>query len=196
MIDLDAFTDEDVELVELIDTYNDQPYLNEVIGYSHAYHSESEVGCFYTEAMRGKMAVDIAFQNTGGVRAGLNEGDIIKREIYEIAPFNNGTVIYTMSVAEIKAFLKGSASGFYYSGGKLSQNGNSVVITDLNDVVLSDDVVLKVGVNDYTAAVHASYFPANGEIQDLTTAETMISFLLEIDDQVDLAGCNRYFRYD
>ena len=50
------------------------------------------------------MNVDLTFQNSGGIRSSLDEGDITVREIYEISPFNNGTVIYEMTVAEIKEF--------------------------------------------------------------------------------------------
>ena len=195
LIDLDAYQGQDSELAALITEYGDQPYLNEVIGYSHAYHEKSGVGCFYTDALRGKMNVDLTFQNTGGVRSSLNEGDITKREIYQISPFNNGTVIYEMTVADVKTFLTGSQSGFYYSGLGISQSGSNVVIKDLGGNMLDDNQVLKVGVNDYIPAVHAPYFPALGEIQSLTAAETIIAYLVEIDDQVNTPDCTRYFRY-
>ena len=80
--------------------------LDEVIGFSEAYHSKSNVGSFYTDVLKKQMNVDITFQNTGGIRSDLNAGDILKREIYSIDPFNNGSVTYTLSIAEIKNFLK------------------------------------------------------------------------------------------
>jgi hypothetical protein len=46
----------------------------------------------------------------------LNKGDITNREFFEFSPFNNSTVIYEMTVIEIKNFLKGFRSGFYFSG--------------------------------------------------------------------------------
>ena len=80
------------------------------------YHNTGEVGCFYPKALRMQMNVDVTFQNTGGIRTSLNAGDISRREIFEIGPFNNGTVIYEMTVADIKNFLMLSGSGFYSSG--------------------------------------------------------------------------------
>jgi len=59
------------------------------------------------------LEVDLTFQNTGGVRSNLNFGDITKKDIFEILPFNNPIIIYEMTVAEIKTFLKGDlALGF------------------------------------------------------------------------------------
>ena len=196
LINLNNYSQKDEELDALIQTYNDQPYLTEVIGYSHRYHPKSNVGCFYTDALRGVMNVDVTFQNTGGIRSALNEGDITKREIFEISPFNNGTVIYNMTVGEIKNFLEESGSGFYYSGIKIEQFGNIITISDLNDNELSDTEVLKLGTNDYIPAVYENYFPTNGDIQDLTAAETIISYLENDNSQVNYPSCDHYFRFN
>ena len=64
------------------------------------------MGCFYTDALTGVREADISLQKSGGIRSTLDEGDITKREIYEISPFHNGTIVYNMSVAEFKNFLK------------------------------------------------------------------------------------------
>lgn len=196
LIDLDTYPDQDSEVADLIAEYNDQPYLKEVVGYSHAYHERPAVGCFYTDALLGKMNVDLAFQNTGGVRSDLDEGDITRQEIFEISPFNNGTVIYEMTVAQVQSFLKKSGSGFYYAGLSISQAGPYIRIRDLDGNLLDDDSILKIGVNDYIPAVHEPYFPSNGQIQELTAAETLIAYLVDIDDQVNYPDCNRYFRFE
>lgn len=195
LIDLNSYTKYDTELKAIIDEYNDLPYLNEVIGYADLYHERSNVGCFYTDALKGVMNVDVAFQNTGGVRSALNKGDITKREIFEISPFNNGTVIYEMSALDIKNFLKGSHSGFYYSGFQLAQNGNDIRMMDLNGTVIPDTTILTVGTNDYIPAVYKNYFPLNGDVQPLTAAETIISYLENNNSQVNYPNCNNYFRF-
>ncbi|MCD6353961.1 MAG: 5'-nucleotidase C-terminal domain-containing protein [Prolixibacteraceae bacterium] len=110
LIHLDNYTEYDAPLAELIDNYENLPELDEVIGHAAQNLSRPQVGCFYTDALRIQMNVDVAFQNTEGVLAGLKKGDITKREIYEISPFNNGTIIYKMTVAQIKEFLIGSGS--------------------------------------------------------------------------------------
>ena len=67
-----------------------------------------------------------------------------------------------MKVSEIKTFLIGSGSGFYYSGLQIDQVGNSIEFKDMNDNVISDETMLKLGINDYIPAVWDNYFPANG----------------------------------
>ena len=166
-----------------------------MIWYSHSYQKKNDVGCFITDALRGVLNVDVSFQNTGGVRSKLDEGDITIREIYEIEPFNNGVIICKMSVSDIKNFLQGSASGFYYSGIQVESLDSGIQIKDLSDNILSDSTMLSVGTNDYIPAVYDIYFPANGEAQSLTAAETIIFYLENINDQVDCSGCNRYFKY-
>lgn len=195
LIDLNTYTEYDSELKKVIDDYNNLPYLSEVIGFSHIYHDISRVGCFYTDALKDIMNVDVSFQNTGGVRSYLDEGDITKREIFEIAPFNNGTVIYNMSITEIKTFLKGSGSGFYYSGIQIERIGDDIQIKDSIGIIITDNTILSLGINDYIPAVHDTYFPANGNIQSLTTAETIISYLVNVNSQVNYPNCDHYFRY-
>lgn len=195
LINLNNFTQFDKELQAIIDNYNDCPELDEVIGYSQHYHSRSQLGCFYTDALRLQTKTDVAFQNTGGIRSGLDKGNITKREIYEISPFNNGVVIYKMTVAEIKEFLIGSKSGFYYSGIKLAKVGNKIELRDLNNNIIPNDYILTVGINDYIPAVNDLYFPNNGVLQPLTAAETLIAYLQNIEHTVDYTNCSRYFRY-
>lgn len=195
LINLSNYQEFDADLKAVIDDYNDLPYLNEVIGNSHAFHDRSKVGCFYTDAIRGVMNVDMTIQNNGGIRSTLNEGDITVREIFEISPFNNGTVIYNMTVGEIKDFLEGSRSGFYYSGVEINQIGNSIEIRDFGNNLLPDNTVLTLGTNDYIPAVYDNYFTQNANIQSLTAAETIISYLENINDQVNYPSCIRFFRY-
>lgn len=194
-IDLDEYPERDAELQAAIDAYMNWPELNEVIGFSAFDHSGYQVGCFYTDALRLQLNVDFSFQNSGGVRSGLKQGDITKRNIYEIDPFNNGMMIYEMTVAEVKEFLKGSGSGFYYSGGYISKNGTEVIIRDMNDNLIPDYYVLEIGINDYIPAVHEVYFPKNGEVQSFTTAETIINYLENNNDEVNYPQCYHYFRY-
>ena len=195
LINLNTYSEYDSELKTIIDSYDNLPFLNDVIGYSQLHHQKPQVGCFYTDALKGVLNVDMTIQNTGGVRSTLNEGDITKREIFEISPFNNDCVIYNMSVGEIKNFLKGSGSGFYYSGIQIEQIGRNIEIKDLNDNVISDATILSLGTNDYIPAVYENYFPLTGDIQSLTAAETVISYLENNNSVVNYPNCEHYFRF-
>lgn len=197
MIDLSTYPDLDATLQADIIEYNDimADVLNEVIGYSHVYHEKNQLGCFYTDALRERLDVNLSFQNSGGIRSGLDEGDITVREIYEIDPFNNGAIIYEMTVSEIKNFLMGSESWIYYSGIQVGQIGNNVHVYDLGGNIIADTSTLTVGINDYIPAVNDSYFPVNGNTQSFTTAEAIIFYLKNINSEVNYPGCNNYFRY-
>lgn len=195
LIDLNEYTEYDAEMKNLIAQYNSNSGLDDVIGYSERNHSRQVVGCFYVDALRSRMNVDLTFQNTGGVRAPLDKGDITRSEIYSISPFNNGTYIFEMTTFDVKNFLIESHSGFYYSGLKIIQTGSAIKILDESGKELSDKTTISVGVNDYIPAVHERLFPESGEKQTMTAAETIISYLETGDGKVDYPECSNYFRY-
>ncbi|WP_456377999.1 bifunctional metallophosphatase/5'-nucleotidase [Lutibacter sp.] len=194
-IDLTTYPNYDAALKATIDTYNANANLDEVIGYAEAYHSRSKVGYFYTNALRNEMNVDLTFQNSGGIRADLNEGAISKREIYTIDPFNNGSVTYSMTVGEIKNFLKNSGAGFYYSGGKIEKDGNSIVIMNEANDILSDNFTLTIGLNDYIPAVYDSFFTQTPTYKPYTTAEAIISYLENNSSPINFTNYNNYFKF-
>ncbi|MFT5619340.1 MAG: 5'-nucleotidase/UDP-sugar diphosphatase [Arenicella sp.] len=198
LIDLNAYLAFDADLKAVIDGYNDEmkATIDVKVGNSVISHSSSLLGCFYTDALTSRLNVDLSFQNTGGIRAGLDQGEITKREIYEMDPFNNSAYIYQMSVAEVKTFLIGSKSGFYYSGSQISQNGDKVEIRSSNGTLLTDNTMLSIGINDYIPAVNDAYFPSNPSIQPFTTADALIYYLENTKSQVNYPSCGQYFRYD
>jgi 2',3'-cyclic-nucleotide 2'-phosphodiesterase (5'-nucleotidase family) len=196
LIDLSTYPSYDTQLKNKIDAYESSlTFLEDVIGYSHNDHDRYQMGCFYTDALKAYLNVDVALQNTGGVRTGLDPGDITKREIYAISPFGNGTHIYQMTVAEIKNLFIGTGAGFYVSGIQISQNGSEIEIRDDGGTIIPDGTILSLGINDYIPAVHDSYFPETADVQALTAAETLIAYLETINDQVDYPVCDCYFRY-
>ncbi|MBL4939211.1 MAG: bifunctional metallophosphatase/5'-nucleotidase [Lutibacter sp.] len=195
LIDLNNYADYDLELKNIIDTYNEDANLDEVIGYANAYHSKSEVGYFYTDALRNELNVDFTIQNTGGIRSTLNQGDISMREIYTIDPFNNGSVTYTMTAGEIKNFLKNSGTGFYYSGLLIEQDGNYITLNNLNNEPISDSTNLTIGLNDYIPAVYDSFFSKTPTYKPYTTAEAIINYLEKNSNPINYTSYNNYFKF-
>lgn len=196
LIDLNTFPITDAKLRSKIKYYNNLPGFDEVIGYSEIHHTRRyNVGCFYTDALREQINVDVTFQNTGGIRNDLYKGEITRGAIYWILPFDNGIVTYTMTVSEIKNFLIGSESGFYYSGIILEQKNGDVILKDNEGQVLDDNYNLTVGLNDYIPAVYDNLFPPDGDILPLKDAETIIDWLKNNPQPINYPECNRYFRY-
>jgi 2',3'-cyclic-nucleotide 2'-phosphodiesterase (5'-nucleotidase family) len=196
LVDLDDHQTRDQKLATLIDQYNDVPELNQEIGYSHRHHDRSQVGCFYTDALRGKMEVDLTLQNVGGVRSALDEGPITRREIFEISPFNNGTVIYSLKVEEVITFLRESRSSIFYSGVTIEKNGNDITLRNSEGALLDDTVNLTLGINDYIPAVFDNYFPSTSQKFSENDAESIIEYLMAKNLQVDYPECTRFFRYE
>jgi 2',3'-cyclic-nucleotide 2'-phosphodiesterase (5'-nucleotidase family) len=56
--------------------------------------------------MRWKTGCDIAFQNSGGIRADVPAGPITIADIYAISPFNNTLVVFEMTGSEVKQALE------------------------------------------------------------------------------------------
>jgi 2',3'-cyclic-nucleotide 2'-phosphodiesterase (5'-nucleotidase family) len=195
LIDFNTITNEDADIKSRIDDYNDNSFFKEVIGFSEINHSKAQVGNFTADALRINMDVDVTFQNTGGVRALIDDGDITKKEVFQILPFNNPMMIYNMTVAEIKNFLKGSDSGFYYAGVIFEKGNNTVIVKDLSGNIISDNTVLKVGLNDYIPAVFDTYFPTANLVLPETDAETVINYLKQTSTKINYSTSNNYFRY-
>lgn len=194
-VNLAAYTDYDQELRQLIESYNNNPEFEEVVGYAYSYHDRAEVGCFYTTALKEYLGVDVSFQNRGGIRADIDQGDITKMEVYNMDPFNNQSVVFTMTVDEIRNFFVQSGAGLHIEGINLDWSGESLIISDENGQVLQGPEVLTIGMNDYIPAVYEAYFPLEkADIKQLTTAESIIRYLESMNQEVDYPACNNYFR--
>ncbi|MBT8318129.1 MAG: bifunctional metallophosphatase/5'-nucleotidase [Lutibacter sp.] len=195
LIDLSNYSNFDSNIKDRVEAFNENANLDEIIGYAESFHSKDQVGYFYTDALRNEMNVDLTFQNTGGIRSSLNEGDITKREIYTIDPFNNTSVTYTMSVSEIKQFLKNSGAGFYYSGYSIEQEGNEIILKNGNNEILNENAILTIGLNDYIPAVYDTYFTQTPTTRPYTTAETIINYLENNSNPINFTSSNNYFKF-
>ena len=196
LIDLSTYSEVDNELMQVIETYNNAPEFYEVVGHATSDLDRTELGCFYTTALKEYMNVDASFQNSGGIRVDISQGDITAFDIYSMDPFNNGSVVFTMSVAEIKNFFMTSGTGLHVSGISFEKTDTGLIIYDENGIELSEDTNLTIGLNDYIPAVYDSYFTySEADIKELTTAETIIQYLKTNNSTVDYEGCDQYFYY-
>ena len=72
---------------------------------------ESTVGNLVADAMREAAGCDIAFQNSGGLRADLPEGAVTRGTVYELMPFDNTLVTMDLSGAEVRRALEDGLRG-------------------------------------------------------------------------------------
>ena len=197
LIELDSYNQFDADLKKTIEEYNNASQFEEVVGFTATYLDRNEIGCFYTTALKEYMNVDASFQNGGGIRSDIDEGDITTLEIYNMDPFNNGSVIFTLTAGEVEDFFIQTGAGFHISGiDFVVESENDLTIYDDEGNAFAEDDLITIGINDYIPAVHDSYFPLEkASIQELTTAETIIEYLKTINSTVDAEGCENYFRF-
>ena len=66
---------------------------------------ESNIGSWIADATREYFNADIAFQNSGGIRKGLDPGKITVRDIWEISPFDNTIVLVKVGGSQLLHLL-------------------------------------------------------------------------------------------
>ena len=74
-------------------------------------NNESEIGDLLADTFRRTMNTDIAFINSGGIRAGLRAGDLVYGDVYEVSPFENFPAVITLRGAQITDLLRMTTVG-------------------------------------------------------------------------------------
>ena len=69
---------------------------------------ESPLGNWITDVMREWANADVAFQNSGGIRADMLQGPITIRNIYTICPFDNSLVTMELTGNQLKQLIEHS----------------------------------------------------------------------------------------
>lgn len=110
---------EDPELLAMLKPYQDQveTLLSEVIGTATApfindktREEETALGDIVADSQlwyMGQMGFDIdfAFQNGGGIRATLGSGEIQKKTVYEVLPFDNSICVVALKGSDVIALF-------------------------------------------------------------------------------------------
>ena len=121
---------------------------------------ESTVGNLVADAMRAAVGADVAFQNSGGLRADLAEGVVTRGSIYEVMPFDNTIVTLELTGAEVMRALEDGlrsgrvtqVSGLRYAFDTRRPVMNRVTTLQAADGAAFDTVrVWKVAVNNFMA---------------------------------------------
>lgn len=73
--------------------------------------AESAIGDLTADTLRIALGTDMAFMNSGGIRAGLRAGELLYKDVYEVSPFENYPAILTLTGAQITQLLRLTTSG-------------------------------------------------------------------------------------
>lgn len=90
----------------MVDKYNDDPKMKEVVGKAEtAFETKEQIGFLMADALKEHTGADITLVNPGGVRSNkLMPGMITMKDIYTIDPFDNDAMILSLTGQEIKDF--------------------------------------------------------------------------------------------
>ncbi len=181
---------EKLSIRSMVDKYNDNPGLNEVIATAtDDFSSYEELGYIMADAQRAAAGADIAMMNPGGVRIDrLAKGPVTVRNVYQLDPFGNDIVVFKLTGAEVYDFIRAGwivdgKSPLYPSGIrtelKASANGDleDIVVKTENGAPLKMDQIYTVAMNNYIAQVYKYSHNDPGQSLFITTADALISYL-------------------
>ena len=151
---------------------------------------EIPLGNWQADVFRITTNSNIGFQNSGGIRADLPEGNLTLRNMYELAPFGN--TIYTLNLtgAQIKNILEKSVSGKFgmlqVSGLKFKYDANKDAGQRVVEITVGNDPInpkkyYKVATNSFVATGGDDYniFKQGKNIHDtgIIDREVELSYL-------------------
>lgn len=119
---------------------------------------ETNLGNLITDGMRDKTGADIAFQNGGGIRAGIAPGQITYRDVLTVQPFGNTLTEINMTGAQVMELLdiaatKIESGGFMQvSGLKVTYSGGKAANVMVAGAPIDQEKIYKVVTNNFVAA--------------------------------------------
>jgi 2',3'-cyclic-nucleotide 2'-phosphodiesterase (5'-nucleotidase family) len=118
------------------------------------------MGFVTVDAMRERTGADFAFTNLGGVRAEISEGEITRRDIFDVLPFGNRVVVVSMTGEFLKTIMewrvKGLRAGVIMSGAKIVFSRNRpdfdrITTFEIGGQTLDPNRIYRVATTDYIA---------------------------------------------
>lgn len=190
LIDIRNSKKESPAIRALVDRYNDNPVLNEVIATAtDDFSSYEELGYLMADAQREAAGADIALMNPGGVRIDrLEKGPVSIKNVYQLDPFGNELVVTKLTGEEIYTLMRAAwpvddRSPLYPSGVttevKVDAEGDPESITILTEDGNPLDLnrIYTVAMNSYMTQVYKYEHADPGQSLFFTTAEALIRYL-------------------
>ncbi len=190
LIDIKNSKNEKPSIRAMVDKYNDNPALKEVIATAtDDFSSHEELGYFMADAQRYAAKADIALVNPGGVRIDhLAKGPITIMNVYQLDPFGNELVVTKLTGNEIHSLLLAAYPideelPIYPSGIKtklkLNANGNleDVALLTERGTPLDMNQTYTVAMNNYMTQVYKYNHSDPGQSLFIETADAIITYL-------------------
>jgi 5'-nucleotidase/UDP-sugar diphosphatase len=166
-------------------------HMNQVVGYSDVEYSDSDIrnqfiplGQIVSNAMKlafEEGEVDLGIYNSGGIRAGLPQGELRYHNITNVLPFENTIVKVVMNGEVLTRLINHSMDVMVNTGGFLQfcsnveilENDNRVIL--INGIEIDKERVYRIATNSYIAAGRDDY------LQFMQEAEAVNSGIFERD---------------
>ncbi len=90
--------------------------MNQILGkspqaFKRKFVRESSLGDWAADCLRSWAKTDVAFQNSGGLRADLPKGPVTWRDIFDLMPFDNYITTMSLSGQQVREILEQGVSG-------------------------------------------------------------------------------------
>ena len=136
VIDLEEGYAVQSELIRIEQTIPDHPFflaldeeydailaveMDQILGYSSRGSVKNSMGLLLIQALSHYAEADAVLYNGGGVRSGLPQGAVTRRDVFAVEPFGNEAVVVTLTGPDFAELvkLKSSRSSDFYQGPKL-----------------------------------------------------------------------------
>jgi 2',3'-cyclic-nucleotide 2'-phosphodiesterase (5'-nucleotidase family) len=127
--------------------------------------TESALGNFITDAQREAAKADIAFMNTHGIRKNVTAGTFSKRDLFEVLPFRNVIVTFTVTGAQIRTVVQNfldqhpaiQTSGIRCTWKRSSAGKAEILSLMVNGTPVVDTKTYTAAANDYLVSEAARY---------------------------------------
>lgn len=190
LIDIRNSKSEKPAIRAMVDKYNDNPLLSEVIATaSDDFSTYEELAYLMADAQREAAGADIALMNPGGVRIDrLEKGPVTMKNVYQLDPFGNELVVTNLTGEEIYSLMRAAwpvddKSPVYPSGisteVKIDAEANPEVFIILTEdgAPLELTRIYSVAMNSYMTQVYKYGHNDPGQSLFITTADALISYL-------------------
>jgi 5'-nucleotidase len=204
LIDIENSRNAKASIRAMVDEYNDDPVLEEVIATAlDDFSSKAELGYLMADAQRYAAKADIALVNPGGVRLQyLAKGPITLMHVYQLDPFGNELILTELTGHEIRdlmlaAFPVDENLPLFPSGIKtrleLDADGKlrDVVLLSEGSIPLDMDKSYWVAMNNYMTQVYNYAHSDPGQSLYIETADAIISYLKKDEELRSYKGENR-----
>lgn len=206
IIPINSLNKEDTAVRRMIDRYNQNPELLRVVGIAEApLTGFNELGSFMTDAQRSRLNVDFAFQNRGGIRIQeISQGNITIKDIYQLDPFQNEVVLYSLTGKEIRSLICNAynremridlaASGMTYTV-LIDPSGvcQDVIMHTEKGVPVDLKKKYTVTLNSYIASTYRFDHQDPGKSASVLTEQVLIDYLHKA-KKINYSGVERTFK--